>query len=131
MLRISEKHGVNPSLAACCVCGNYTGELLLLGRLPNDAEAPRRIVVSDTPCATCQEYMQQGVVLVEVQDGKPVPNLQPRRTGRIAVVTAEAFDRIFTPSSLRAHGWAFVSATVWAAVGLSDVPETPAGGGAQ
>ena len=40
-IKVSEKHGVNPSMEVCFICGQDTGAILLLGRLPGDKEAPR------------------------------------------------------------------------------------------
>lgn len=42
-IRISEKHGVNPSITICPICGKDTG-IALLGKLKGDEEAPRKII---------------------------------------------------------------------------------------
>lgn len=49
-IRVSEKHGVNPSITICPICGKETG-IVLLGKLKGDKEAPMRIL-SD-PCDDC------------------------------------------------------------------------------
>lgn len=49
-IRLSEKHGVNPSITICPICGKETG-IALLGKLKGDKEAPMRIL-SD-PCDDC------------------------------------------------------------------------------
>jgi hypothetical protein len=87
-IRISEKHGVNPSMSRCIICGEAGNEIILFGRLPGDAEAPRLgPVTSFEPCEKCRkQYLDVGVLLIEI-DGKP--------TGRIAVLKDEAFKRIF------------------------------------
>lgn len=41
-IRVSEKHGVNPSITICPICGKETG-IALLGKLKGDKEAPRYI----------------------------------------------------------------------------------------
>lgn len=41
-IHLSKKHGVNPSIEICAVCGKGIG-VALLGRLKNDAEAPREV----------------------------------------------------------------------------------------
>ena len=41
-IRLSEKHGVNPSIGVCFYCNQDNGEVVLPGRLPDDREAPRR-----------------------------------------------------------------------------------------
>ena len=42
-IRLSEKHGVNPSITICPVCYKDTG-IAILGRLKGDNEAPRKII---------------------------------------------------------------------------------------
>lgn len=42
-IRLSEKHGVNPSITICPICGKETG-IALLGKLKGDKEAPRKII---------------------------------------------------------------------------------------
>ena len=42
-IRVSEKHGVNPSITICPICGKETG-IALLGKLKGDTEAPRKII---------------------------------------------------------------------------------------
>lgn len=49
-IRVSEKHGVNPSITICPICGKETG-IALLGKLKGDEEAPMRML-SD-PCDDC------------------------------------------------------------------------------
>ena len=49
-IRVSEKHGVNPSITICPICGKETG-IALLGKLKGDKEAPMRML-SD-PCDDC------------------------------------------------------------------------------
>lgn len=40
---ISKKHGVNPSITVCPICGKEIG-IVLLGKLKGDEEAPRKII---------------------------------------------------------------------------------------
>lgn len=42
-IKFSEKHGVNPTITLCPVCGKETG-IAMLGKLKNDAEAPKYII---------------------------------------------------------------------------------------
>jgi hypothetical protein len=64
-IRLSEKHGVNPALEQCFVCGEARG-VVLFGRLPNDKEAPRQVVMDRSPCEKCLGLMQKGVILISV-----------------------------------------------------------------
>ena len=62
-LRLSEKHGVNPSMLVCPICFADKG-VALLGRLKGDKEAPRAIP-DDEPCDECKENMELGFLIVE------------------------------------------------------------------
>lgn len=42
-IRVSEKHGVNPSITICPICGKETG-IALLGKLKGDKEAPMSLM---------------------------------------------------------------------------------------
>lgn len=64
-ITLSKKHGVNPTLGMCFVCGGDTSEIGLLGRVPQDAEAPRQMVLSYEPCDKCQERLKTHFLLVE------------------------------------------------------------------
>ena len=95
-IRISKKHGVNPSIALCAWCGKSKG-IALLGKLPEDAEAPREAVFDYEPCDDCHEMWQQGVPVLEVtnipiHEGMPPINKEPIAypTGRFVVINPEA-----------------------------------------
>lgn len=62
-LRVSPKHGLNPSLGLCFFC-NKAKDVLLLGRLPDDAEAPRQGVYNQEPCDECRGYMDKGIICI-------------------------------------------------------------------
>lgn len=92
-IRLSEKHGVNPSILHCPICGKETG-IGLLGKLKGDAEAPRDMVDSN-PCENCQKVIDGGGhFIIEVRDGESGNN--PYRTGRLVAITTEACERLFT-----------------------------------
>lgn len=105
-IRLSEKHGLNPTLGVCFFCGEETGEIGLLGRLKGDKEAPRKAVLNYDPCKKCQEAWKDGVTLIacvteQPEDGRPPistandqhPDLYP--TGNYAVIKPEAAERAF------------------------------------
>lgn len=50
---LSPKHGVNPSMVCCPICGE-TVSIALMGKLKGDEEAPRRIVGMEL-CDKCIE----------------------------------------------------------------------------
>lgn len=92
-LRVSQKHGVNPSVDHCFWCGADIG-VALLGQLPNDAQAPRDICTSYDPCLDCQSKMALGVTVVEVDPATKHP------TGKWCVITEEAARRLFENTPL-------------------------------
>lgn len=100
-IRLSPKHGVNPSLSACWFCGGDKNELVLPGRLPDDAQAPHRAVWNREPCETCKGHMAAGVICLEVIESGPVQG-EPTRTGNMAVVRDEAIRRIVNDPELAA-----------------------------
>lgn len=92
-IRLSEKHGVNPSILHCPICGKETG-IGLLGKLKGDAEAPRDMI-DRHPCDNCQKVIDGGGhFIIEVRDGESGNN--PYRTGRLIGITNEAAERLFT-----------------------------------
>lgn len=91
-IRVSEKHGVNPSMGVCFWCGEDDGTVLLVGKMKDDAEAPRRMCVGLEPCKTCEEKMAAGVVCAEALHNT---GEEPQPTGRWVLLTHEAVDRLF------------------------------------
>lgn len=69
-IRISPKHGVNPSMLLCPVCGKDNG-LALLGLIKNDQEAPRQMP-SENICEECEKkfdhYKTIGFVAIVIDD---------------------------------------------------------------
>lgn len=103
-IKVSPKHGVNPTLGICAFCGKETGEIALLGKLPGDAEAPRQMVLSYEPCEECKKQWAQGVAIIEVSqypiaDGQPQIAQGAYPTGRVVVVKEEALNGDFKKGS--------------------------------
>ena len=89
-IRLSPKHGLNPSLTHCMCCGKEYG-IALLGKLKDDAEAPKSIYHG--LCEDCEKVVEQGgVMLIEVKDGEKSPN--PYRTGRVVGCTKDFKERM-------------------------------------
>ena len=99
-IRLSKKHGANPTLAICAWCNEPTGKVVLVGQLPGDVVAPREMIVSYEPCDKCKEQWDQGVACVEV-DTKPTAINQPPiqdclyPTGRCIVTNSERLKEVF------------------------------------
>ena len=78
-IKLSFKHGVNPSILHCVCCGKDYG-IAMLGKLKGDEEAPRDI--AQGLCDSCKSVIDQGgVMFIEVRDREKGDN--PYRTGRI------------------------------------------------
>ena len=111
-IKISPKHGVNPTLPVCFFCGKDKGEIALLGHIKarkdngkidhsSDIEAPMRMVLNYEPCDECKANMAMGTTIIEVVTKKDAPNnrmeIAPGAipTGSWNVIKNEAFERIF------------------------------------
>ena len=101
-LVVSEKHGLNPTIPICFWCGQDKNEVVLLGKLPNDAEAPHRMWLPGDyePCEKCAENRKLGVDIMEASDVPVIFDKQPPYgdvypTGRHAIVKKEAVERLF------------------------------------
>lgn len=90
-IRLSKKHGVNPSITHCKCCGKDIG-IAMFGYLKGDAEAPRDVYMG--LCDDCQKVVDaNGLMIIEVRDGESGNN--PYRTGRLVGITKEAKERMF------------------------------------
>ena len=124
-IRLSDKHGVNPSVTRCFFCGEDIS-IALFGRLKDDAEAPRTILDPD-PCDKCKGLIADGVFLIEVDEAKTSDMKNPWRTGRLCVLRDEAIRRIFDEESAEAackKRVAFIEIEAYEAIGLHNAPET-------
>lgn len=83
----SPKYGVNPCLLLCPICGKDAG-VGLLGKLPDDAEAPHKMQ-GNFPCLSCEEMMKISIRVIET-DEAGVP------TGNEFYLKDEAAKRMFT-----------------------------------
>lgn len=118
-VRLSEKHGVNPSVIKCFFC-HEDKALALCGRLPDDKQAPREMVIDQEPCDACKAIMAKGIILISTRVGETDPK-NPYRTGGWVAVTEEAFKRIFhgaeVEHALRKRA-CFIDDETWDMVGL-------------
>lgn len=96
-IRLSEQHGVNPSVTVCFFCGKDKG-IAMLGKLKGDAKAPKRAIYDYEPCNECAEKMKQGVTVIEVTrvDNQTIPIQKGAwPTGRWCLIPKEAAARLF------------------------------------
>ena len=100
-IRISKKHGVNPSITICPICGKETG-IALLGKLKRDEEAPMRML-SD-PCDDCVSKLgndkiyilainDQGYSTKAIIIERSVLNIPIK--GYITLMKENEFDKVF------------------------------------
>lgn len=88
-IKMSPKHGFNPSVDHCFHCGKDIG-VILFGALKGDAEAPRSSVSSFIPCDDCMEILakeQKINLIVMGADNQP--------TGDIITIAEGAFAAVF------------------------------------
>ena len=84
-ITISKKHGVNPSINTCFWCGGDKN-IILFGKLPNDAEAPRNVCMDYQPCDKCKSQD----AFKRIFDGIP--------DEKIALVTIDMYKQLFNDS---------------------------------
>ena len=120
-IRVSEQHGVNPSVEKCFFCQRDVG-VVLFGRLPGDAEAPRSVTLDETPCSECRSLMDRGVILISVDEGKSGGDMRnPYRSGAWIVVTDSFIQREVAPplrDYILQKRAAFVPDSAWDNLGL-------------
>lgn len=121
-IRISPKHGLNPSIAVCFYCGEDKNEIVLPGRMKGDREAPRRGVWNHDPCTKCAAFMTQGVICIGVDESKTTDHKNPYRDGNWCVMTPEAIARVVKPPTLvdeiLRQRCTFIDSETWTAIGL-------------
>ena len=125
-LILSPKHGVNPTIPRCFYCGEEKNELVLLGKLKGDAEAPKNVVLDTVPCDTCAGYMKQGIIVIQATDEDHQDTRNPNRTGLMVVVTEDAIKRIVSDAKILAsileHRVTIMPKRVWEKLGLPTKP---------
>ena len=99
-IKISPKHGLNPTIPVCFWCGKQKNEIALMGHMKDDIEAPKNMVLDYVPCEECQSHMAMGVTVLEASDhpnteGQPPMQKGVYPTSRFVVVTTECADRVF------------------------------------
>jgi hypothetical protein len=123
-IKISRKHGVNPSIEKCFWCNGDKG-IVLLGKLPNDAKAPNEIIRNYDPCDDCKNQWNLGFTFLELipTDGT-IPEIVKGHspTGRLWVLRNEAVEEMF-PSLDMSKGVSYISKEDAITIGLYDAGE--------
>lgn len=98
-IKLSPKHGVNPSVLHCFICGKEIG-VALLGKLKGDAEAPKDISNPNELCDDCKKALETGKFVLEVKDNSED---NPERTGRYVCIKKDALPGITSPICYMEH----------------------------
>lgn len=110
-LRLHPEHGVAPFLDNCFYCGESRG-LVLAGMSCNKLAMAagqkegysgwgnNAICSSKEPCDKCKGYMDQGIILIGVDEKKTTDMDNPYRTGRFAVVRDRVIEQAVTDPEL-------------------------------
>ena len=117
---LSPKHGLNPSIEQCFICGKDKG-VILFGYTKGDREAPRKVCINTEPCDECKGYMKQGVIIISVDEKKTDDRRNPYRTGGWVVVRdsfiKKAFNKDIGKEVLKKR-ICFVPDKAWSTMGL-------------
>lgn len=109
-IKLSKKHGVNPTIPKCFVCNEDKNEIILMGRLKDDAEAPKNVCFDNEPCNKCKEHMRKGIIMISVKDGEKDTD-NPYRTGGWIVLKEDAFPNM--SEEIKRVRMCFVPDSVW------------------
>lgn len=66
------KYGLNATVPICVFCGEKKNQVALLGNKYKE-EAPSSMVVDLEPCEKCQEMMNHGLTIIEVEENAEYP----------------------------------------------------------
>lgn len=121
-IKLSPKHGVNPTIPVCFWCGKEKNEVALMGHVGNadkgkDFEMSMHAVIDYEPCEKCAEKMRMGFTVLEatrtpnwVTDVAMQDETYP--TGKWVVIKREAAKRMF-PELDDSTNTAFIEAGVF------------------
>lgn len=77
-IKVSPKHGLNPTIPQCFWCGKDKSEIALLGKMDKeDSPAPRRVIVDYEPCDKCKELFSKGIHVVGVSEEPVIKGMFP------------------------------------------------------
>ena len=77
-IKMSAKHGLNPTIPVCFWCGKDKEEIALMGKIDKeDSEAPRRLIINYEPCDKCKELFDKGVQVIGASNHPLTPTMFP------------------------------------------------------
>lgn len=105
-IKVSPKHGLNPSIPICFWCGNEKNEIAILGKIDKeDSEAPRRVLMDYCPCDKCKELFKDNIHIIGVSSFPSMEGMPPiykdgnntlYPTSNFLVVTKECIVRMLS-----------------------------------
>ena len=132
-IKLSPKHGVNPTRSIREWWGKEKNEIVLLGRIGGKEyiEAPKNMVLDFEPCDECASKMSMGITCMECTE-KPNPSCNVAfadriyPTGRYVVIKQEAAERIFSETvDFEKHQKVFVDSVAYQSLFGDYVVEIP------
>ncbi|MBU2177725.1 MAG: hypothetical protein KJ556_21745 [Gammaproteobacteria bacterium] len=105
-MKLHKNFGLNPTIPTCFYCGGEKDELILLGaaskKITGQEQAPMRGLVFDkAPCDQCKKHMEQGVILIGIDESRTHDKENPWRTGHFLVVSEAWVRRCVSSDELR------------------------------
>lgn len=77
-IKLSPKHGVNPTIPVCFWCGKDKNKVALMGKIDKeDSEAPHRLIMNYDPCDACSELFSRGIHVIGASTHPIVPTMFP------------------------------------------------------
>lgn len=71
-IKLSRKHGLNPTIPICFWCGQEKNEVAILGKIDTpdakDIEAPMHCILDYTPCEKCQKNWDTCVICISATE---------------------------------------------------------------
>lgn len=102
-IKLSKKHGANPTVPICFWCDKEKNEIAFLGKLKGDIKAPHKMWIPGDyePCEECKKQWMSGIVLIEAYETPVYDVDQPAfhgmyPNGRWTVLTENGVKKLFT-----------------------------------
>ena len=113
-IRLSEEHGVNPSVCKCWYCLQESTGLILAGEIKGDREMPHEGVYDMNPCDKCKGFMERGIILIGVKDDAEMEKVEDARQEWFRKYdhlsrARKPYPGYFIPDPHRSGGWWLVS----------------------
>ena len=77
-IKVSPKHGLNPTIPQCFWCGKDKNEVALFGKMnKEDSQASRRVIMDYEPCDKCKELFSKGIHVIGVSEEPVIKGMFP------------------------------------------------------